>query len=328
MTSLTTFNRLGLATLLGTIAQSALSADALLSADQLLRLSPLEQRAHVERVIARQRATPAPSAAADTTPPVLTVFNAAAAINLTKHAQPFRITIKGTDDMSGLKRVIYQATGPSGQIITGSTDDGFPALNYSGSAGLVGVNQFLEPGTWAFTYAYGWDWAGNYFFVDAAGLAALGNTVFTVSNLAGYDLIKPVLVSGKVLSPSVSLSAVINGTASEDPAVGVKLTFTDAGNPAVSGTYSAGANFCQVASPPTKCFTIEGYTSTMGQASETLTLVGQVSAARGQVPGEYELYSVYVHDHAYNSTSLTSTLFGGETDFKTLLPATIIKLKP
>lgn len=321
------FARSVLAVLLGALAQGILAAEGMPSAEELMRLPPQDQRAHVERVIARQRATPAPSAMTDTTPPVLTMFSASAAINLAKSAQPFRITLKGTDDMSGLKRVIFQATGPSGQIVTGSTEDAFPAVNYAASAGLAYVNQFLEPGTWTFTYAYGWDWAGIYFFVDAAGLAALGNTVFTVSNAAGYDVVPPDLTSGKLITPSVSLSSVIAGTAS-DPAVGVKMTFSDGGSTAVAGVSSAGANFCQVASPPTKCFTLSGSTSATGQATTTLTLWGQVSVARGQVPGDYELYSVYINDRASNSTSLTSTLFGGSTDFKTMFPATIIKLKP
>ena len=42
----------------------------------------------------------------------------------------------------------------------------------------------------------------------------------------------------------------------------------------------------------------------------------------------YELKTVYVYDHAGNSEYYTSTLFGGTTDFSTMFPSTLIKLRP
>lgn len=323
----TSIARLGLVVMLGAFAQGAAQAETLLTAEELSHLSPQERRAYVGRQIARQQAAPMQGGAIDSTPPALTLFNAGTTLNLAKAAAPFQITIKGTDDLSGLKSVNWDATGPSGQVISGSIDTAFPAASYSGKGGFAGVSQFLEPGTWTVTHVYGYDWAANFFSLDAAGAAALGNTSFTVSNSGGYDLVKPTLTSGKLITPSKSLSVVAKGTASEDPLIGLKVTVADTGNTAVSGIQSASAILCQLADPG-KCIYPVGLTSATGLTSTTLTLKSQVSAARGNVPGAYTLRAVTVMDHAGNFTTLTSTAFGGTTDFSTLFPATVITLTP
>jgi hypothetical protein len=321
------FARLGLVVMLGALAQGAALAETELSAEDLSQLSPQDRRAYVGRVIARQQAAPAQGGATDSTPPTLTGFNTSTVLNLVKAAASFRIAIKGTDDLSGLKSVGYEATGPSGQVISGAIDTGFPAANYQGLGGFAGGSQFLEPGIWTVTYVFGYDWAANFFNLDAAGAAALGNTTFTVSNSGGYDLVKPALASGKLITPNVSLSASAKGTASEDPLVGLKVTVTDAGNTALAGVKSASAILCQLDNPGI-CIYPSGFTSATGVSSLLLTLKSQVSAARGNVTGAYALRSITVMDHAGNFDTWTSTLFGGTTDFSTLFPATVITLKP
>lgn len=318
--------RVGLAAMLGALVQAGAHAETMLSTETLNMLSPQQRSAYLARVIARQQIEPQ-QGGSDTTPPVLTAFNAGTALNLGKAAAPFRISIKGTDNLSGIKSVNYSATGPSGQVISGATDTAFPATTYSVLGGFAGVSQFLEPGTWTFTEASAFDWAGNLVNLDEAALAALGNTTFTVSNTGGYDLVKPALTSGKLITPSVSLSAVAKGTASEDPFAGAQVTVTDAGNTAVAGVQSAVAIFCQLADP-SKCIVLTGSTTATGVGSVTLKLKSQVSAARGNVVGAHTLQSVTVRDHAGNFSTLTSTLFGGTTDFSTLFPATVITLKP
>jgi hypothetical protein len=318
--------RLGLAAMLGTLAQGAAQAETVLSAEVLNQLSPQDRSAYVSRMISRQQSAPS-QGGSDTTPPALTTFNAGTALNLGKAAAPFRISIKGTDDLSGIKSVNYSATGPSGQVISGATDTAFPSTSYSVLGGFAGVSQFLQPGTWKLTEASAFDWAGNLVNLGETALAALGNTTFTVSNSGGYDLVKPALTSGKLITASVSLSAVAKGTASEDPFAGVSVTAPDAGNTAVAGVQSAAAIFCQLADP-SKCIYLTGLTTATGVGSVTLKLKSQVSAARGNVAGAHTLQSVTVRDHAGNFVTLTSTLFGGTTDFSTLFPATVITLKP
>lgn len=319
--------RMGLTAMLGLAAQGASQAQVALSAEALSQLSPDAARAYV----ARQQARPLAGldqGGDDQTAPVLTQFNANTGLNLGKAAAPFKIGIKGTDDLSGIKSVGYQATGPSGQVIAGATDTAFPALSYSAQGGFAGSSQFLQPGTWKFTYAFAYDWAGNFMSLDEAQLEALGNTTFTVSNSGGYDLVKPTLVAGSsLITPSVSLSATAKGTASEDPLVGMKVKTSDAGNSAVAGVKSVSAILCQLADP-TKCIYPTGLVTATGLTAATITAKVQVSAARGNVTGDYALRSVTVLDHAGNFTTLESVLFGGATDFSTLFSATVIKLKP
>jgi hypothetical protein len=319
--------RLGLTAAFGLAAAGVAQAEMALSAEALNQLAPSAAKSYVERQIARQQGAPA-QGGDDQTPPVLTLFNAGTGLNLGKAAAPFKIGIKGTDDLSGIKSVGYQATGPSGQVISGAIDTAFPAASYSGSGGLAGASQFLQPGAWKFTYAFSYDWAGNFLSLNEAQLAALGNTSITVSNSGGYDLVKPVLVSGSsVITPLVSLSAVAKGTAAEDPLVGLNVKTRDAGNTAVAGVKSVSAIMCQLADP-SRCIYPMGFTSATGLTAATIAIKTQVSATRGNVPGDYTLQSVTVMDHAGNFTTLNSTLFGGSTDFSTLFSATVIKLKP
>ncbi|HRI19193.1 MAG TPA: hypothetical protein PL196_11775, partial [Burkholderiaceae bacterium] len=70
------------------------------------------------------------------------------------------------------------------------------------------------------------------------------------------------------------------------------------------------------------------FTSATGLTAPTITIKTQVSATRGNVPGDYALQSVTVLDHAGNFQTYNSTLFGGTTDFSTLFTATVIKLVP
>lgn len=272
-------------------------------------------------------AGPVASAGTDVTPPVLTLFNASATLNLGKSATPFKVGIKTTDDLSGLQYLSFRATGPSGQTLVGGVDPGYPSLAFTGNGGFPTAGRFLEPGAWKITLAFGSDWAGNYFEVDEAALALLGNTSFTVVNNGGFDRVKPGLTSGKIQTPSVSLSSVAPGTAGVSPFVGVKLTATDAGNTALAGVRGATVQACQLADPA-KCINLFGQVVATGLATATFSTKAQVAATQGNPPGDYILKKVVVSDHAGNETELLSTLFGGTTDFGTLFPTTVIKLKP
>jgi hypothetical protein len=320
--------QIGLAVLSGLFVGGASFAGPVPNEDVLGRLALHDLQAHVRQLVAKQQAERSQSAAgADVTPPVLTQFNASATLDLSKAAAPFRINIKATDDLSGLQYLSALATGPSGQTITAFAFSSYPAINFAGFAGFSTIDRLLEPGAWKFTYAYGYDVAGNYFGLDETALAALGNTTFTVVNISGYDPVTPALAGGQIFTPSVSLSGHAAGTTDQDPYVGCKLKLTDAGSTALSGLSQGYAYFCQLADT-SKCIYLSGYTYATGLASASFSVGTQVSASRGDVPGNYELYYVHVDDHAGNGKSYTSSKFGGETDFSAIFPTTVIKLKP
>jgi hypothetical protein len=320
-----------LSVLAGLVFSSAVLAQSARLEEMLSRLAPPEREAYVEQLVARQQAerlqTIRSDATADVTPPVLTMFNANPTLNVSKAAAPFKIVFKATDDLSGVLSITANALGPSGQSVAVNLRPGYPAKNVGGKGGFSPLNRLLEPGTWKFSQAYGYDVAGNFFSVSSGALAALGNTTFTVVNNSGYDLVKPSLTGGQLQTPSVSISSHVPGTTDTDRYVGVKLNLTDAGNTAVAGVASAYAKLCQVGDP-NKCLSLSGLTSATGQPSVTLSATAQVSAARGNVPGDYELQSVYVYDQAGNYASYLGTKFGGTTDFGAMFPATKIMLSP
>ncbi len=135
----------------GAFAQSAAPVDP------LEHIAPHERRAHIEQIIARQRAARVQSidAAADTTPPVLTGLESAGTLDLSKADAKCKVTVKATDDLSGVRYLYFYAYGPSGQQIVAYGNPGYPAKSVSVLAGFSNGNRFIEPGTWSFNYAYG-----------------------------------------------------------------------------------------------------------------------------------------------------------------------------
>ncbi len=204
---------------------------------------------------------------------------------------------------------------------------GFPALSVGLNLGVGAFNRMMEPGAWKFNYGYGYDGAGNYTLYDQATLEALGNTTFTVVNNGGYDLVKPLLTGGKIVTPTVSLSSFLPGTTNRPPYASVKVNLSDAGNTALAGVKSVTLYFCKLAAP-NPCFYPTGSSNATGQATAALNVGTEVTAA-AVATGTYELKTVYIYDHAGNYSYLNGTLFGGTTDFSTLFPdGTSIRIKP
>ena len=298
--------------------------------DVLSHLAPPDRPAYVQRLVARQQAALISAApATDVTGPVVTAFKSASMLKLSKAAAPFNVQVTVTDDLSGVKYCYFYAYGPSGQSINAYVSPGFPTTSFSGKGGLSSISRLLEPGPWKFTYGYCYDAADNYAYIYEADLDALGNTTFTVVNDSGYDLAKPKLKGGKIHAQSekVSLSEHPKGTTDKDPYVGVQLDVKDLGSTVTSGVKQAYAYFCKIADP-SKCIYLYGYLYATGVVKATISATAQVSVARGNTPGEYELKTVYVYDHAGNAEYYTSTLFSDTTDFSTMFPSTMIKLKP
>lgn len=318
-----------LASNLSWLAVGGALAQVAAPADPLEQIAPHERRAYIEQLTARQRAARMQSAevAADATPPALLAFESATSLNVSKADARFKVAVKATDNSSGVRSLYFSATGPSGQQVYAEAHPGYPTKSVNVLGGFNPINRFLEPGTWTFDYAYGYDVANNYFFVDEAELAAFGNRTFTVVNNGGYDRTAPLLTSGRVITIAVSLASHQPGT-TQDRFAGMSLNATDAGNGEVSGVYRAYASFCML-TDASKCIYLSGNINASGQASAPFTAGTQVSAARGNVPGAYELNYVYVYDWAGNYTYLKSNKFGGPVDFSTLFPmGTVIRLDP
>lgn len=70
----------------------------------------------MKQLIARQAARrTAGLDAADVTPPVITAFNASTELNVTKAGAPFKVTVKATDDLSGVRHCYFYAYGSHDQ---------------------------------------------------------------------------------------------------------------------------------------------------------------------------------------------------------------------
>lgn len=313
---------------LGALCGAHAVAQPDIAPDVLATLPPPEQMAYVKAKVASQQARLSATAGVlDTTGPVLTKFTASTKLDL-RQAQPtFKVAVKGTDDLSGLNYLYFYALGPSGQYLYGYYYAGFPQTAFSGNAGLsTPVSRLTEPGTYNIVSAYAYDVAGNYSYVDAPTLASLGgNTVFTVVNSAGYDIVKPTLVGGKILTPTISVASHAAGTTDKDPYIGITVDTTDAGNTAVSGVRQATAVFCKSGDTGT-CIYVSGSTYAGGQPTLTLNLSGTVTPTTAL--GNYLLYYLYVSDFASNYAYYYSTDFAGTTDFSTMFPTTKIKVTP
>ena len=318
------------AALAATLAAGAAMAQDAPSIDPLRHIDPRDRPAYVRARIAEQEARrTAALGTEDTQGPVITGFNAPATLNVSRPEAPFRVAVKATDDLSGIDYCSFQAFNASGQMLTIFANAGYPRVNLSVTAGHQGeVSRLLVPGAWRFTFGWCRDVADNYGIAEGAALDALGNTAFTVSS-GGYDLQAPTLTAGKIVTGSVSLSSTAPGTTSIPPSVGVRLDVADTTESVLSGVERAIASFCLASSPGTCITQVTGYMDGTGAATASLTAGSRINPA-GLVPGDYLLKDVVVRDHAGNSRTYLSTLFGGDTDFTPLFAgvAPRIKLKP
>lgn len=309
-----------------TAAQVAHAALPAPSVDLLRRLAPEQARELALRQTALQQARrlAGPTAALDTTPPVVTKFAGPKSVDVNVSWPGLLATISATDDLSGLRSIMVVAIGPSGQSIS-AVSSPWSVTKFSGTIGQGNtLTGFEEPGLYRFSYAFIYDTAGNLEFLDRDELVALGGrTDFTLKNKLGYDGTPPQLVAGKIQTTEASLSDTHPGT-TMPPTLTMKLDVSDAGNTALSGVYFANTEFCQA--DMSHCMYIYGENQPPGRAATTLTLGNQLDPSTR--PGVYHLRSVGARDYANNSIYLMSTLFGGPTDFSAYFQSTTITITP
>lgn len=267
---------------------------------------------------------PSPQAGTDVTAPAFTAFDSDASVDVTQTINPLVVRFKATDDLSGVSFGGAKAYGPSGQMVEVNFSRSAPSTNASGVMLSYHVSAFMEPGTYVFKSAYLGDENYNYAQYDETALAALGRSTFTVKNHKGYDIVAPNLVSGKLKTPTISVSSHHPGT-NVAPYAQVSLQASDSGNTAIAGVRDATAMFCTAGRA--QCFSVYSFDDLAPQdAAARLTLGEQIQSY--QAPGTYVLYQVSMSDYAGNRQTLTSQVFGGTTDFSLYFPSTAITLTP
>lgn len=296
-----------------------------LSPEALLNKTAIGQREHLSALMAEaaghvRRAV----ATTDVTGPVLTAFDAKS-IDVSAHGARLSAAIRATDEESGVQLVWASGYGPHRQYVSLNLYAIPPDRRLSGLASANGSTPFHEPGQYVFTSACAYDQAGNAACYDEEGLAALGNNRMTVLNRRGYDVTLPVLVSGRILTPWLSLSQPHPGT-SEPSFAGIELELQDAGDSALAGALYATAMFCQKGGFP--CFSLPGYHLGMPRLSHTRYRTGVQLSAGDVEPGEYRLANLTVADHAGMERSYQSLEFGGDTDFGAYFPSVSIRVRP
>jgi hypothetical protein len=278
--------------------------------------------------ICTSTAANADEAVIDVTPPILTTFDAGATFNLSRATPLFSVLIKGTDNLSGIRSILFWTSGPSAQRIPVFVTMEYPTKSLNRRVGYARLYaaRLLQPGVWTIDEATVEDLAGNDRDYGAAALAMLGNTTFTVVNGGTFDAVPPTLTSGEVLTPAISLSTPAQGTDHQAPFAGIRLVVADTGSTALAGIAGAHAAFCIAGNNP--C--IEMLISNVGgsQATGTLFPGAQVAANLGHLPGVYELCDLGVWDQAGNMLRLASVDCDGTTDFSLYFPTTTITLTP
>lgn len=314
----------GLMAVLGA-GQSATATAASTNADAFRFMTPPQARAWAKQQIARQNDSRAERsvAKADVEPPVLTAIKAPTSVDVRFPDATF-ITFKATDDRSGVSWGYLYARGPSGQSLAAFVGATLPSPRYAGGMSLGNLTDFAEPGTYTVTDVFLQDVAGNMAHFDEAALAGLGRIGFEVKNMQGYDAKAPSLLSGKILTPQLSLSDTTPGS-TRGRFAGVHVNVTDEGDTAISGVKWALGEFCLL--DESACFWTSGDDISNGTTS-SLRLGGELYAGSGLVPGDYHLRTFQINDYGGNHLFLMGSEFGGPTDFSAYFPSTKITLTP
>jgi hypothetical protein len=317
--------RVALLAALGVGLSAAAQAETV-NFEALRHMAPSRVHAWAMQQIKRQQSTQAARALAglDVTPPVLTAFDVSSSIDVSLADNPLLVSIKASDDRSGITNILAFAQGPSGQIVGANLYSGLPSKKVAGNMLGTGLTSFQEPGTYTFYSAYVSDAAGNVAQLDQGALAALGRSSFTVKNKRGFDTLAPTLDSGKILTPVLSRSATHPGT-DQPPYAGISVSMTDGGETAVSGVPGLSAIFCTI--DQSNCFYMWGNDNHVpGTPSVTVQMGAQLSP--DTEPGVYHIHSLSVGDRAFNIKELLSTEFSGTTDFSAYFPSTTITINP
>ena len=174
-----------------------------------------------------------------------------------------------------------------------------------GQYGYASFNPYSAAGTWTLKDIYIADRTGSYSHFDQAALAPLFNTLnLTVTNNGTPDTAAPLITSGTILTPKVSISShpyfFVNLNLSDDVS-GISHLYVyvrgPGGNPPV-------VNYTYLPLP-LKNPTVKAY-DYLGDQTTT---------------GTWTIYQIYVYDTAGNSTNISAA-----SDIKALLGTNTFKV--
>jgi hypothetical protein len=261
----------------------------------------------------------------DGTPPILHHVRTSGSVNAQALNQFVTVTIKVTDDLSGVASYLIEYRSPSGMHhVSRLKQTGEPRLNLTSTL-TVGSSpfsdppfmKFAEPGTWVADKLMAMDVAGNSVTYSEAQLRGYGDVSFFVTNNGPFDIVPPQLASGVIDTPNIRLSKAPPGTPrGTPPFVNAELSITDSGNGIVSGSYAGNMKFCLPGCSDS--FIMSGIVNRTGLVANTLTVGTQLR--HGQTPGNYQIDTLELIDVAGSHQTLTSNVFGGGTDFNNYFP--------
>ncbi len=283
-------------------------------------------------VLAQEPAATLPDSL-DTQAPLLQRVDVAGSVNAQSTNQFVTPTITITDDISGVASYVVDFRSPSGMHhVTRAKDITVPRTKVKSEITLGAspfsdppFMKFAEPGTWRIFSLTTTDAAGNARSYNESQLNSIpGVHTFTVTNTGGYDIVAPQLASGTIQTPTVRLSKEPKGTpVGTPPYVNAQVSMTDSGNGVVSGNYIGRLMFCLSGSGScqpggTNTFVMDGTSNRTGLAANSLTVGTQL--VTNQALGNYLIYSLEMVDVAGSRRTLSSTDFGGSTDFHSFFP--------
>jgi len=275
---------------------------------------------------AQERRAAAGPDSLDFNPPVLHKVDVTGSVNAQLVNQYVTATIKLTDDLSGVATYLVEFRSPSGMHhVTRLKSTASPLVSLTGTV-TVGASpysdppfmRFAEPGTWVADSVRAMDAAGNVAEYDESQLRFIsGRHTFFVTNTGGYDITPPQLASGFIETPNVRLGKAPPGLPQGTPPyVSADVSITDSGNGIVSGSHEGYLRFCLPGCSDS--FIMSGLTNRTGLTANTLGVGTQLR--KGQAPGNYLIYSLELVDSAGSHRTLTSTDFGGGTNFHSYFP--------
>jgi hypothetical protein len=279
-------------------------------------------------VLAQDSAAAQPDAL-DFTPPILKNVDVAGNVNAQALNQYVNVTIKLTDNLSGVASFVVDFRSPSGMHhVTRVKSIPLPRTSVTAEVSLGASPfseppflKFAEPGTWTVYSLTATDGANNSRTYNEAQLRSIsGHHTFFVTNNGGYDIVPPQFVSGVIDTPTVRLSKEPPGMPEGTPPyVSGRLNMTDSGNGVISGSREAQLMFCLAGSGScqpnsSNTFTMSNLTNRAGLTATTLAIGTQLG--KNQIPGNYLIYSLELWDAAGSHRKLVSFDFnGGNFDF-------------
>ena len=307
------------------VAFGALAQPRALDEANFRLLGPAAHHAVLEQQKREAESRGAPQRRVDQTGPELLTLNGGTSTNVASATSEIYATFTATDDLSGVRWLYAEATGEQGNIVTFYS---FLSASDRSASGMLTADfptAYLPPGKYTFTNAVIGDLADNRTEYTRTTLDKLGRSSFNVKNPGGFDISPPQLRSGKLLTPTLSLSGHVPGT-DELPFARAVVRVRDRGDTAIAGILAASVQYCMP--DRSNCIYLSGVPTSPQRDAPILLQVGTQLYPDWDPPGTYYLTYVSLVDKARNEQYLLSKDFGGTVDFGEYFDSTTITITP